>query len=112
MAIGGIVTREIPRQMYEKLFPYFIATAHKKGVKIHGLGYTDTTKLDRFKFDSVDSSTWTCGRRFGEAAWFDGRQICRRKARNSGMKIKDTTKINWFSFREWVKFTKYAENHL
>lgn len=112
VSVGGIVTKEIPRQLYEKMFPWFIGTAHKYNAQIHGLGYTKTECLKDFHFDSVDSSTWACGRRFGEAALFDKGVILRRKAKNSGMKLKDTTAINWFSFQQWVKFQKYADNNL
>lgn len=112
VAIGGIVTKEIPRELYERMFPWFINVAHKHNAMIHGLGYTDTKKLHKFRFDSVDSSTWTCGRRYGEAAWFKDGIILRRKAKQKGLKIKDTTSINLFSFNQWVKMQKYAESRL
>lgn len=112
VAIGGIVTKEIKTQLYEKLFPWFIQTAHKNGCMIHGLGYTDTNNLSKYHFDSVDSSTWTVGRRFGEVSWFNKGVVLRRKSKNIGRKIKDTTAINWFSFQEWLKYQKFADNNL
>lgn len=45
VAIGGIVTKEIPRKVYETAFPWFINTAHKHKAKIHGLGYTTVANL-------------------------------------------------------------------
>lgn len=65
VALGGIVTKEIPRQLYEKGFPWFIKTAHDHGCKIHGLGYTTVANLHRYHFDSVDSTAWLYGNRGG-----------------------------------------------
>lgn len=112
VAIGGIVTKEIPTKLYERMFPWFINNAHKSKCFIHGLGYTNTNNLTVYHFDSVDSPTWTAGRRYGEVSWFNKGMIYRRKGKNIGRKIKDTTSINWFSFQEWVKYQKYADNNL
>ena len=71
VAIGGIVTKEIPIRIYEKMFPWFIATAHKYGSKIHALGYTNIKGLYTYKFDSVDSTSWVYGNRSGYLYIFD-----------------------------------------
>lgn len=112
VAVGGIVTREIPKDLYQRMMPWFIATAHKHNTKIHGLGFTNTDMLRKLCFDSVDSSTWTCGRRYGEAAWFYNGQILRRKNKQVGLRLRDTTQIDWFSFNQWLRFQKYAERNL
>lgn len=65
VALGGIVTKEIPREAYEKGFPWFIKTAHMHGAKIHGLGYTSIANLKKYRFDSVDSTAWLYGNRGG-----------------------------------------------
>ena len=65
VALGGIVTKEIPRQKYEKGFPWFIKTAHLHHCKIHGLGYTTILNLPKYHFDSVDSTAWLYGNRGG-----------------------------------------------
>lgn len=109
VAIGGIVTREIPKELYERMFPWFINIAHKHNAQIHGLGYTDTKNLHKFHFDSVDSSTLTCSRRFGGADYFKNGIILSKKAKTNGLKLKDTKTINWFSFNQWIKMQKYAE---
>ena len=64
VAIGGIVTKEITKEQYS-FFPWFINEAHKRGCKIHGLGFTDTNLLQKYHFDSVDSTAWLSGSRFG-----------------------------------------------
>jgi len=112
VALGGIVTKEIPRQLYEKGFPWFIKTAHDHHCKIHGLGYTTVANLKRYHFDSVDSTAWLYGNRGGYLYKFNPRtglmeQIdapknCRLKSREGAVN----------NFNEWVKFSAYAEKNL
>ena len=112
VALGGIVTQEVPRNVYEKAFPWFIDTAHKYGCKIHGLGYTGIEKLKIYHFDSVDSTAWLYGNRGGYLYIFnpltgnmekkDAPKGCRLKSKEAAM----------FNFKEWCKFQEYAEKHL
>ena len=37
VALGGIVNSDIKQADYERMFPWFIKEAHKRGAKIHGL---------------------------------------------------------------------------
>lgn len=111
VAIGGIVTKEISKELYERMFPWFINTAHKYNTMIHGLGYTDTTKLHKFRFDSVDSSTWTCGQRFGEYHYFKNDQIKRIVAGENRRMRKDSN-ILYRNFLEWKKMVHYADLYL
>lgn len=111
VAIGGLVTKELPLKTMEKYFPWFISEAHKRGCKIHGLGYTNLKGLKRFKFDSVDSTAWLYGNRGGFVYKFNPKmgtvdKICapagaRLHAREAAI----------HNFNEWVKFQRYAENH-
>lgn len=112
VAIGGIVTKEIPRKLYEQGFPWFIKTAHAHGAKIHGLGYTTVANLKKYRFDSVDSTAWLYGNRGGYLYKFNpntglmeqinGTGKCRLKAREGAVN----------NFNEWVKFSAYAEKNL
>lgn len=111
VAIGGIVTKEIPRNIYEKAFPWFINEAHKRGVKIHGLGYTHISKLKEFHFDSVDSTAWLHGNRGGYLYKFNPKTGLIDKVEGSGGRLKSREgAIN--NFCEWWKFSKYAELYL
>ena len=115
ISIGGIVTKEIPVQTYEKLFSWFINTAHKYGTKIHGLGYTKLKELTKYHFDSVDSTTWTMGSRFGQIMEFKNGTIIKHNSVESGIKkraIKSVNKATLHNFMEWIKFQKYADNNL
>lgn len=108
VAIGGIVSKEIRLQDY-KYFPWFINEAHKRGAKIHGLGFTNLAGLKIYHFDSVDSSSWTTGNRFGKIYTFDGKDlVITDKPPNTRVKARETALNN---FNEWVKFAKYAETH-
>lgn len=113
VAVGGIVAKEIPVETYKTAFPWFIKTAHQHGAKIHGLGFTQTSELHKYHFDSVDSTAWLYGNRGGylyrfnprAATLFDKikvRQGCRLKSNEAAA----------LNFTEWVKFGVWAESHL
>lgn len=110
VALGGIVGKEWKIEA-EKYMPMFIREAHKSGAKIHGLGYTKLKKLDKFHFDSVDSTSWTTGNRYGYLYRFDGKTMIQVNAPNGHRIIKPKeAAIN--NFNEWIKFQQYAEVHL
>lgn len=95
-----------------KILHWFINHAHKNKAKIHGLGFTATPWLKELKFDSVDSTTWNVGGKFGNVIVFnnDGFPTQRYKS-NKNMKAK-TIELNLYNFEQWVKFQKYAEHNL
>lgn len=110
VAIGGLVTKEIKRTEY-KFFPWFINQAHSNGAKIHGLGLTNFDAMERYKFDSVDSSSWTSGNRFGHVCKFNGRRVVNIPTPQN-KKISDSRLLAINNFNEWVKFANYAERNL
>ena len=89
----------------------FIKAAHDKKAKVHGLGFTSVEWLHRLKFDSVDSTTWNVGGKYGNVCLFDGVKYS-KQWRPKGMMVKDTNAINLFNFGEWVKFQRYAKDNL
>ena len=88
VAIGGIVTKEIPRKVYETAFPWFINTAHKHKAKIHGLGYTTVANLQKYRFDSVDSTAWLYGNRGGYICKFNPRTGLMEQMSKEGCRLK------------------------
>ena len=110
VAIGGIVSGEIPKDRY-KAFPALIAEAHKHDAKIHGLGFTNLSLLPHYHFDSVDSTAWTTGNRFGFLYYFDGKTMIKKDA-PKGHKIGASREAALNNYTEWIKFQKYAEKHL
>lgn len=111
VAIGGIVTKEIDTSLYQRMFPWFITTAHRSGAMIHGLGYTKLKELHKYRFDSVDSTTWTMGNRVGAAMLFKNGTI-QRKDKDGKITFRGGLDIQLHNFKEWLKFQKYAENNL
>jgi len=112
VAIGGIVTKEIPTKKYEPLFPWFIQQAHQRGCKIHGLGYTNIKGLHKYHFDSVDSTTWLYGNRGGYVYLFNpltGMMDRIQSETGARLSARDAAIHN---FNEWVKFQKYARIRL
>nr|DAH16518.1 MAG TPA: Queuine tRNA-ribosyltransferase catalytic subunit 1, queuine, tRNA, TRANSFERASE [Caudoviricetes sp.] len=110
VALGGIVSKEWSKDEH-KFFPWFINEAHKRNAKIHGLGYTNLEGLKKYHFDSVDSTAWTAGNRFGYIYKFDGSTMKKYDA-PPGHRLADTRKAALINFGEWVKFQNYAEAHL
>lgn len=110
VAIGGIVSKEIKRSEYPA-FKWFISEAHKRGAKIHGLGFTNINGLAEYKFDSVDSTAWISGNKFGGVYEFTGKTIVKHN-KPSGARMAQPAKLALHNFTEWVKFSKYAEQKL
>lgn len=110
VAIGGIVSKEFKPDEYCK-FPALINEAHKRGAKIHGLGFTALNWLKTCHFDSVDSTAWTTGNRFGFVYKFTGKTMTKIDA-PKGKRLGDSRKVALINYTEWIKFQKYAETHL
>ena len=110
VALGGIVTKEWNKEEY-KFFPWFISQAHKRGARIHGLGFTQLEGLKKYHFDSVDSTAWTTGNRFGYIYQFTGSSIVKHDA-PKGHRLADPRAVALINFTEWIKFQKYAEVYL
>ena len=95
----------------QKYFPWFIDTAHKHGAKIHALGFTNLKGLEKYHFDSVDSTSWTSGNRFGVVHVFTGKTMIQKK-RKPNERMVNTHELALYNFNEWVKFQRYAEKYL
>lgn len=109
VCLGGIVGQKW-RGM-EQYMPWFINEAHKRGTKIHGLGFTKLTKLGQYHFDSVDSTAWTTGNRFGYLYFFTGSTMVKKDA-PKGHRIADSRAAALHNYTEWIKFQKWADVHL
>lgn len=108
VAIGGIASGEITKEQYP-VFTWFINEAHKKGCKIHGLGFTNLNGLKKYHFDTVDSTTWLYGGIVhGYVHLFNGSTI-KKIRKGDNYRLKKDDKINVQNFLEWVKFQQYAE---
>lgn len=110
VAIGGIVSKEITPKEY-KYFPKLIKIAHDNGAKIHGLGFTNLVGLTKYHFDSVDSTSWVSGNRFGSIYRFNGKTMIKYD-KKQGQRLSDSKKVAIHNFKEWVKFAEYAKGNL
>lgn len=110
VSIGGIVSGEITKEEYP-MFTWFINEAHKRGCKIHGLGFTNLEGMTKYHFDSVDSTAWTTGNRFGSIYRFNGKTM-EKYGKKPGQRLADSRKVALNNFCEWIKFQKYADIHL
>lgn len=107
VAIGGIVSKEISSKEYP-IFNYLINEAHKRGAKIHGLGFTNLEGLKKYKFDSVDSTSWTTGNRFGAIYKFNGETMIKFD-KKPGQRLGDYYTALLNNYCEWKKYQQYAD---
>lgn len=104
IAIGGLV-EHVPQSAYP-LIKELVKYANAKGTKVHGLGFT-RKDAHEYGFYSVDSSSWSAGRRFGTAVKFRNNKL-------QGIKKPENTRANYEkvdrnNFIEWCKFQRYVE---
>ena len=115
VALGGIVGAKKGGKEYQKYqaaFPWFIREAHRRGCKIHGLGFTGIEKLKSFHFDSVDSTAWLYGNRGGYLYRFDPKTGTMGKIPTPpGHRLKSREAAIW-NYNEWIKYQQYAERYL
>lgn len=109
-AIGGIVSGEIKSNQYGA-FPMMIQEAHRNGCKLHGLGFTNLAWLPKCHWDSVDSTAWTTGNRFGFVYKFTG-QTMKKIDCPKGKRIGKSREVALINYLEWIKFQQYAERNL
>ena len=107
VAVGGIVSKEITKEQYP-LFVWLINEAHKRGCKIHGLGFTNLDGMAKYHFDTVDSTSWTTGNRFGAVYRFNGKTM-EKFGKKRNQRLNDYYKVLKNNYIEWVKFQKYAD---
>lgn len=108
VAIGGFAIKEIKQGEYP-VVKQMIKEGHKRGAKLHGLGFTARRLLEEYHFDSVDSTSWTTGGRFGQIYQFNG-QTLEKYLKPTGKRVKPAEACI-HNFEEWKKFSRYAETH-
>lgn len=105
VAIGGIAVKDIKKTEY-KYFPWFIDKAHEYGCKIHGLGYTDFAHVDKFRFDTVDSTSWIVGGKYGNIYTIRGGYPKQTSLRKEGHKCNGE-KINEHNLKVFIKYGEH-----
>lgn len=102
IAIGASgVTDECKWVKDKNKLKFLVNIAHKNGCKVHGLGYTRTCNINskEVRFDSVDSTTWSAGSRFGGVFYIKNNKILRKDYNKKGYKIKNIKGIDENNFK-------------
>lgn len=110
IAIGGLAIKHIKQKEYP-LIRKMVEYAYVNGVKVHGLGFTKTKMLEKekWKFYSVDSSSWLSSASRGQKL-----QIFKNGCIENFNKDKKSVKANIskiaaFNYIEWCKYQKYMD---
>lgn len=113
VALGGFAIKNWTKKDF-KFISWFVSEAHKRGTKIHGLGFTYFEELKKYHFDSVDSSAWTIGNRYGGMNKYigGGRVITIQKPPGTRIITSKGVELALNNFNEWQKFQQYAEENL
>lgn len=113
VALGGFAIKNWTKKDF-KYISWFINEAHKRKTKIHGLGFTYFNELKKYHFDSVDSSAWTSGNRYGGINYYVGNGIIKTKSKPAGKRIivEKHIELAEHNFNEWQKFKEFAEINL
>lgn len=112
-SVGGIVaSTKKERNRFINIFPKLIEEGNRRGCKLHGLGFTSTSKYDKIKFYSTDSTTWTMASRMGNLCYFDGRCMKQWYPSLNNKKPSNIKQAMEFSYNEWRKFQEWAVKNL
>lgn len=109
VAIGGLVfhVKKAEWPLIKKLVDY----AYARGVKVHGLGFTKTKILEneKWKFFSIDSSSWLASASRGQKLQiFKNGYISTVNTERKDVKA-NIGKMAQFNFNEWCKYQNYME---
>jgi len=107
VAIGGIVSKEISKKDYP-IFTPLLQIAKANQCKVHGLGFTSLSGMRRYRFHSVDSTSWVHGNMGGYLFLFENGDM--KKVKCDDRKIH-SRKAAVHNFTQWLKFARYAETH-
>lgn len=109
IAIGGIVTKEIRPSEYI-YFPKLLNTAKKYNCKVHGLGFTRTKLLNKYKFYSVDSTSWNSCFTYAKIFSYKNGEMKQVQYRDKRLKNYNIGGVQ--NLKEWIKYQNFADCYL
>ena len=113
IALGYFLTEGLSSALTDKYARQFVLKAHSLGCRIHGLGFTKSQKLKEIPFDSVDSSTWSCSRRYGYTfKFFPKEGLMKMYQKPEGKRMKKAQALGRPAFIEWRKYQDYMYNNV
>lgn len=106
IGIGGIALgKNLTVEQIIKLVTY----ARERGVKVHGLGFTRFSYLNKIPWYSVDSCAWSKTAIYGgNICCFNGHGIKNKPIVKRGLKL-NIPKLAAWNFNEWIKYQKYMD---
>ena len=110
ICFGAFLTDGLDKKQYKNL-PIFLNEAEKRNCRVHGLGFTNMAGLKRYRFHSVDSTTWLMGNRAGNVYFFRNNTM-RHIKKPKGSRMYDIAALERHNLNEWIKFSNYAETNL
>lgn len=110
IAIGGLAINDVKQKEYP-LIKKMVDYAFINGVKVHGLGFTKTKKLENEKwhFYSVDSSSWLSSASRGQKLQVFKNGYIENFNKDKKQVKANISKIAEFNFNEWCKYQKYMD---
>lgn len=109
IAVGGFAIKEIDKKQYIGI-PPMIRKAHENGCRVHGLGFTSTSYYNEIRFDTVDSTTWNVGGKYGNIAYLTNDNQMRQT--HNGKRVINQRDLMIHNWNQWVKYQQYADTHL
>jgi hypothetical protein len=109
VAIGAsAITAECKWVKNKDVLRQMVDIAHQYGSKVHGLGYTRLSNINKtdVEFDSVDSSACLSGGRFATVYKFTGTRLI---STNIKGKSKGYKELNAHNIQEWIKMANYKD---
>lgn len=107
VAIGGLVFH-VKKEEYDSI-KELVKYANRRGVKVHGLGFTKIQTLKEYEWYSVDSTTWKLAAAKGRIRYdFKNGMLKQHKINTRGGKI-DTPKLVAYNMKEWAKYQRFME---
>lgn len=107
VAIGGF-NFDIKKREYD-LIRKMVDYAADRGVKVHGLGFTNVKILKTFRFYSVDSTTWLSGAVRGKQLYLYANGTLSWRYLNQGKRKVDIPALEMHNLKEWTKYQKYMD---
>ena len=108
VSIGGLYD-EISEEWFQYL-PWFIERAHERDAGIHGLGFTRWREAEKYRFDSIDSTSWLNGSKYAHIFQFNGDTLVQHRSDRRGRSNRlDAEERNRHNLREWARYARYMD---
>ena len=117
VGVSGVMKNQGKMAVENKYLPLFLREAKKHNTKVHGFGLTRLKVLDKYRFESVDSTSWNAGSTYGVFFYFNEyvkrlESIDRKEFRGKyGKKLSGMNNffIDYWNLSQWLKYAESLE---